>query len=72
MGMIVGEVCSGSIVIEQVFAIPGIGKLLITSIGARDYSMVQTLVVYIAFIVVIANTCADIAIRLVDPRIRPN
>jgi ABC-type dipeptide/oligopeptide/nickel transport system permease component len=70
LGMIVGEVFSGSIVIEQVFVIPGIGKLLITAIGARDYSVVQTLAVYIAFIVVLANTCADIAIRLIDPRIR--
>jgi ABC-type dipeptide/oligopeptide/nickel transport system permease component len=70
LGMIIGEVFSGSIVIEQVFVIPGIGKLLITSIGARDYSLVQTLAVYIAFIVVLANTGADIAIRLIDPRIR--
>jgi ABC-type dipeptide/oligopeptide/nickel transport system permease component len=70
LGMITGEVFSGSIVIEQVFAIPGIGKLLLTSIGARDYAMVQTLAVYMAFMVVLANTCADIAIRMIDPRIR--
>ncbi|MDR0997689.1 MAG: ABC transporter permease [Treponema sp.] len=69
LGMIVGEVFSGSIVIEQVFTIPGIGRLLIASITSRDYPMVQTLVVYIAFIVVIANTLADIAIRIIDPRI---
>jgi ABC-type dipeptide/oligopeptide/nickel transport system permease component len=69
LGMIVGEIFSGSIVIEQVFAIPGIGRLLITSITSRDYSMVQTLVVYIAFIVVLANTLADIIIRIIDPRI---
>jgi ABC-type dipeptide/oligopeptide/nickel transport system permease component len=69
MGMIVGEIFSGSIVIEQVFTIPGIGRLLIASIGSRDYSMVQTLVVYIAFIVVLANTAADIVIRVIDPRI---
>jgi ABC-type dipeptide/oligopeptide/nickel transport system permease component len=69
LGMIVGEVFSGSIVIEQVFSIPGIGRLLIASITSRDYPMVQTLAVYIAFTVVIANTLADIAIRIIDPRI---
>ncbi|GHV94676.1 peptide ABC transporter permease [Spirochaetia bacterium] len=70
LGMIIAEVFSGSIVIEQVFAIPGIGRLLIAAISSRDYPLIQTLVVYIAFVVVIANTLADIAIQIVDPRIR--
>ncbi|GHT74327.1 peptide ABC transporter [Spirochaetia bacterium] len=70
LGMITGEIFSGSIVIEQVFTIPGIGRLLIASITSRDYTMVQTLVVYIAFMVVLANTLVDIAIRVIDPRIR--
>lgn len=69
LGMIVGEIFAGSIVIEQVFAIPGIGRLLISSISSRDYSMVQTLAVYMAFMVVLANTLADIIIRIIDPRI---
>jgi len=68
--MIVAEVFSGSIVIEQVFAIPGIGRLLIAAITSRDYPLIQTLVVYIAFIVIIANTLVDIAIQIIDPRIR--
>ena len=70
LGMIVAEVFSGSIVIETVFTIPGIGRLLIAAIGSRDYPLIQTLVVYIAGIVVIANTLADIAIQIIDPRIR--
>jgi ABC-type dipeptide/oligopeptide/nickel transport system permease component len=70
LGMIIAEIFSGSIVIEQVFTIPGIGRLLIASITSRDFAMVQTLVVYIAFMVVLANTLADIAIRIIDPRIR--
>ena len=70
LGMIVAEVFSGSIVIEQVFAIPGIGRLLIAAITSRDYPLIQTLVVYIAFIVIIANTLVDIAIQIIDPRIR--
>ncbi|MDR0878822.1 MAG: ABC transporter permease [Treponema sp.] len=70
MGMIVAEIFSGSIVIEQVFSIPGIGRLLIASITSRDYPLVQTLVIYIAFVVIFANTLADIAVRIIDPRIR--
>jgi ABC-type dipeptide/oligopeptide/nickel transport system permease component len=70
LGMIIGDIFSGSIVIEQVFTIPGIGRLLIAAITSRDYPLVQTLVVYIAFIVVLANTLVDIAIQMIDPRIR--
>ena len=70
LGMIVAEVLSGSIVIEQVFAIPGIGRLLIAGISSRDYPLIQALVMYIAFIVIIANTLVDVAIQAVDPRIR--
>jgi len=70
LGMIIAEVFSGSIVIEQVFGIPGIGRLLIAAIKSRDYPLIQTLVVYIAFIVIVANTLVDIAIQVIDPRIR--
>jgi len=69
-GMIIAEVLSGSIVIEQVFTIPGIGRLLITAISSRDYPLIQSLMIYIAFIVVAANTLADIVIMIIDPRIR--
>jgi len=71
MGMIIAEVFSGSIIIEQVFTISGIGRLLIAGISSRDYPLIQALVVFIAFIVVAANTLADIAIMIIDPRIRP-
>ncbi|MDR2485718.1 MAG: ABC transporter permease [Treponema sp.] len=70
LGMIIGDIFSGSIVIEQVFGIPGIGRLLIASIASRDYPLAQTLVVYIACIVILANTSVDIAIQMIDPRIR--
>jgi ABC-type dipeptide/oligopeptide/nickel transport system permease component len=69
MGMILGEVFSGSIVIEQVFTIPGIGRLLIAAITSRDYPMAETLIVYIAFVVILGNTLVDIVIRVIDPRI---
>ena len=69
LGMIIAEIFSGSIIIEQVFSIPGIGRLLIASISSRDYPLIQTLMVYIAFLVVLANTLADIVNMSIDPRI---
>jgi len=70
LGMIAAEVFSGSIIIEQVFTIPGIGRLLITAISSRDYPLIQVIMVYIAFLVVFANTLADIVIMIIDPRIK--
>lgn len=68
--MIIAEVLSGSIIIEQVFSIPGMGRLFIAAISARDYPLIQALIVYIAFIVIAINTAADIVITALDPRIR--
>ncbi|HCC36476.1 MAG TPA: ABC transporter permease [Treponema sp.] len=70
LGMIIAEIFSGSIVIEQVFTIPGIGRLLVAAIMSRDYPLIQSLVVYIAWTVVFANLLVDIAIQIIDPRIR--
>jgi len=70
LGMIAGEILSGSIVIEQVFGIPGIGRLLIASITSRDYPLIQTIIIYIAFAVILANTLADCVLQIIDPRIR--
>lgn len=69
-GMILAEIFSGSIVIEQVFGVPGIGRLLIASISSRDFPLVETLVVYIALVVVTANLLADVLLQAIDPRIR--
>ena len=70
IGMIVSGIFSGSIVIEQVFGIPGIGRLLIASVTSRDYPTVQTLVMYIAILILVVNFIVDILIQLLDPRIR--
>ena len=64
------DIVTGSIVIEQVFGIPGIGRLLIASVSARDYPTVQTLVMYIAILILIVNFIVDIMIQVLDPRIR--
>jgi ABC-type dipeptide/oligopeptide/nickel transport system permease component len=66
------EIVAGSIIIEQVFTIPGIGRLLLSSISNRDYPVVQAIVVLIAFWVVLVNFLADMHYQLVEPRIRLN
>lgn len=70
LGMIVADVLAGSIITEQVFGLPGIGRLLIASISARDFPLIQTMVVLIALIVVTINFLVDVAFQMIDPRIR--
>ena len=70
IGMIVGSIFSGSIIVEQVFGIPGVGRLLISSVTGRDFPLTQTLVMYIALIIVLTNFTVDILIQVIDPRIR--
>lgn len=70
LALIVAEIMAGSIVAEQVFNVPGIGRLLISSISSRDYPVVQAIVVYLTSVVVIINTLVDILYQLIDPRVR--
>ena len=64
------EIVAASIVVEQVFAIPGLGRLLVSSISNRDYPVVQAIVVILAFWVVLAGTAADLINQRIDPRLR--
>ena len=69
LGMIIAEIVAGSIVIEQVFGLPGIGRLLISSINNRDFPVVETLILYITFVVIFVYFLVDILYRVIDPRI---
>nr|WP_325297265.1 ABC transporter permease [uncultured Dysosmobacter sp.] len=64
------EIVAGGIVVEQVFAIPGLGRMLVASISNRDYPVVQAIVVILAFWVVLAGTAADLINQRIDPRLR--
>jgi peptide/nickel transport system permease protein len=70
VGLGVGLVFGGSVLVEQVFAIPGIGRLLVTSVFQQDYIVVQSGVLVISFIVVMSNLLVDISYVWIDPRIR--
>ena len=66
----IAEIVAGSIVVEKVFAVPGMGSLLISSIGNQDYPVVQAIIVIVAVVVVLCNFLADALYRVMDPRIK--
>lgn len=69
LGMALSDIIAGSIIIEQVFGIPGLGRILLTSIQNRDYPVVLAIIMLIAAIVIVSNLLVDIVYRLIDPRV---
>ncbi|MGN0479962.1 MAG: ABC transporter permease [Lachnospiraceae bacterium] len=69
LGVVLSEVMAGSIVVEQVFSVPGIGRLLISSISTRDFPVVQAIIMYIATVVMLVYFITDVLYKLADPRI---
>jgi peptide/nickel transport system permease protein len=70
LGIGLGMVFAGSVFVETIFAIPGIGRLLITSIFAQDYVVIQSGTLVIATIILVSNLLVDISYGWLDPRIR--
>ncbi len=70
LGVIAAELLAGSIVIEQVFGINGIGRLLVSSVANRDYNVVEAIVLYIGVMVVLVNLLVDLLYGALDPRVR--
>lgn len=69
LGMSLADIFTGSIIIEQVFGIPGLGRILLTSISNRDFPVVQAIIVWMAMIIVLINMIVDIIYHYTDPRI---
>jgi peptide/nickel transport system permease protein len=70
IGLQAGDLLAGAIIIENVFYLPGIGRLVFEAIGQRDLPVVQGVVLFIAMLIVIINFFTDVAYRYLDPRIR--
>jgi peptide/nickel transport system permease protein len=68
-GLQIGFLLSGSVIVEVVFSWPGVGRLVVDSIGARDYPIVQAAVVLLAAALIIVNLAVDLVYALIDPRI---
>jgi oligopeptide transport system permease protein len=70
MGPMVAGVLTGSLVIEKIFSIPGLGKYFIDSIEGRDYTLIMGTTIFFAAILILANLIVDILYCIVDPRIK--
>lgn len=68
-GPMLAYIVTGSLVVEQIFAVPGIGRAFITSITSRDYPMVMGTTIVLAVLIVTMNLISDILYKVVDPRI---
>jgi peptide/nickel transport system permease protein len=70
LGLQLGQLMAGSIVLENVFYLPGLGRLALGAIGARDLPVVQGVVLFVAATIVTLNFVVDLAYGILDPRIR--
>lgn len=70
VGLQLGSLLAGSVIIESMFAIPGLGRLAVQSVNGRDYPMLQGVVLLFTVSVLVVNLLTDIAYALLDPRIR--
>ncbi len=68
-GMAFTDMMVGSIIVEQVFGIPGLGRILLSSISNRDYPVVVAIIWYLTLFIVVTNFVVDVIYRMVDPRI---
>jgi peptide/nickel transport system permease protein len=70
LGIQVGQLLGGAVVVEEIFSVPGVGRLLLNAIVQRDYALVQGAVLVIAILFVALNILVDLLYGYLDPRIR--
>ncbi|MDN2567178.1 ABC transporter permease [Aquibium sp. A9E412] len=70
MGLILIQILGGVVIIESLFALPGLGRLLLTAIETRDYPVVQGALLVVVLVAMVVNLIVDIAYHVIDPRMR--
>ena len=70
VGIVTGGLLGGAVVIEQVFSLPGVGRLVIGAVLSRDFPVIQGTLLFIAVIYLLINLIVDILYAVVDPRVR--
>jgi peptide/nickel transport system permease protein len=70
IGVQVGYLLGGAVVTEQVFTLPGVGRLVLDAVGQRDYPLVQGTIIFIAAMFMLSNLVVDLLYAYLDPRIR--
>jgi len=69
-GIMAGYLFAGSVVVEQVFALPGLGRLMVGAVADRDYALVQAAILLATLVFVCVNTVVDVLYAAIDPRVR--
>lgn len=69
LGIEAGLLFAGAAVTETIFAWPGVGRLLVSSAGSRDLPVIQTAILFVAFVIIVSNLAVDIIHALIDPRL---
>jgi ABC-type dipeptide/oligopeptide/nickel transport system permease component len=70
LGPLFAALVTGSMVVEQIFAIPGLGRFFVDSVGARDYPVIMGTTLLFAVMLVLSNLVVDLSYSIIDPRIR--
>jgi len=70
VGLNFGRLLGGAVVIESVFSLPGVGRLIVLAISQRDFPVVQAAVLYVAAIYTVINLLTDLSYMVLDPRVR--
>ena len=70
MGLQLASLLGGTVIIESIFALPGLGQLTISSVTTKDYPVIQGTVLVFAVIVILVNLAVDLSYGLIDPRLR--
>lgn len=70
MGLQIGRIIGGAVVVENIFAISGVGRLMVQSILNRDFPVVQAIVLLVSIAVLLSNLLTDLLYAYIDPRIR--
>jgi peptide/nickel transport system permease protein len=70
LGLMLGHLLGGVVVIEKIFGLPGIGRLLVDAIVQRDYPIVQGCLLFVALVFVLVNLIVDLLYAALDPRVR--
>lgn len=70
MGLILIQILGGAVIIESLFALPGLGRLLLSSIETRDYPVLQAGLLVVVIIAMLVNLVVDLCYRVIDPRVR--
>jgi ABC-type dipeptide/oligopeptide/nickel transport system permease component len=70
IGVHFGRLLGGAVVVETIFGVPGLGRLMVESITGRDFTVVQGLVLYLTLVTVLLSLVVDVAYVYLDPRLR--